>query len=271
MELFHLMQSNPAAEDYEPLPPRFVRARDGRYINISGLNEAKEPTGDPTDDEIDDDEPDPQDRALSGWVRLKICERMLMQVTPYKDTLDKWIAHYHKRKNYRNESALKFVRTISKRLVYHWYYTIATQPREMQKLRDDVNALPPELRYKRCRFDPLSKQRWGTCPFAERFVVEKRKRMVHQSGDHGYTWCTNEFNRVIRCPWMWSIARNYVSEREGRKWASRGTTFKQHTERMKVCCLYSVFGWGLVGVLLGFGWGGLEVLTAHVSFYIPYT
>lgn len=227
---------NPAQRDYEPEPERWTQTKDGRAVNISGLNRPKEPTGDPTDDHRDQYVPVPRSqKELPGWVRLRICERMLLEVTKYKHTLRKWIEHYSLYENHRNEPELRFVPKIKYRVLHYWYYTIATKPEKLQKLMDDVMAIPRAQRLSRSRFDVMARCRWGSCPFAERVVVEKRKYMVMHSNDHGYNWCTNEFNRIIQTPWMWTIARRYVTAKEGRRWASRGTSFKQQTRKMAVC------------------------------------
>lgn len=223
------MQSNPAAEFFEPYARRYVRTKKNKLRNATGLNRKHD-----QDDERDEYRPIPKGQAVGAWHRYKICERMRDEVVPYSYPVEKWARHYTTFKKYRNDDSLKFVRLISHRRLRSWYYNIAMKPQKMSDLYDALMELPRNIRKTRQRFGTTKAAQYGDCPFAEKFVAEKRNCLVRQSSDHGIRWCTNEMNRFLRTPWLFTVAKHYISEQEGRAWASRGTAIGQHTRKMAV-------------------------------------
>ena len=223
---------NAARQDVEPLPTRLTQAN-GREYNTSFLNYRSNSSLRTSDDDERECRVQKNNTTTYARDRLKICEAMLLEVVPYHFTVDQFIAKYSIYANSRN-SSLKYVKKIPNETIHWWWKNICKKPRKMEELRAKVARLTPQQRRRRIRLDPLDKVRYGSCPFAERFVVEKRHHLVHQSGDHGVKWCSREFNRVLETPWLWEVAKNYVSPVEARRWATRGTVQKKNVRDMEV-------------------------------------
>ena len=216
--------------DIEPLPERWFPSiygmKDGRF-----LNRRKD-----TDDQIEqEDQPDYRSnyQRRTVWVRYRICEHLRDHIIPRRrNALKKWRRKYSDYRYARN-GVLRWVKKIPFWTLRDWLYKIARVPSEMENLKKRVMALPRHLRRRRRRL-PVLKQRWGKTPFAERLVVEKRKFLKDKSHEHGVEWCVSEFNRILRTPWMWTIAERYVTPYEARCWRSRGRMYKKNMTAFKV-------------------------------------
>lgn len=214
--------------DVPRLPERWVRTERQDY-NCKFLNRPKD------DNEQIQNEPiyHSNHELRTLWVRYQICLKMLDEIERYRFPFKKWVEKYSDYRFAKN-GPLKFVKKIPRWTLRRWYYQTARVPSEMQAIRDQLRQMKRYERHTRFRMPSRLKQRWGKCPFAERIVVEKRKFLSDASLNHGVTWCAQEFNRVLRTPWMWNVAQPYLSQHEQQCWASRGTVLRRCINKMRV-------------------------------------
>lgn len=221
--------SQTAADVYQQRPRRIVHGATRSY-DTTGLQELRPPGL----------ILEPYVAATYGvytaLLRLRCAESLGDEVQRYKVTYHHWQTKYSNYHTVRNKP-LKAVKAIKPRTVKSWLYGTARDQAALQTLRDKLDRCPSAVRKLRVRFERLNTQRWGHCEIAERLVVAKRARMVMRSSNHGSAWCAAEFNRILACPWIWCIVRDYVSEQEGITWASRGAVSRAYVNKIRVQCI----------------------------------
>ena len=187
----------------------------------------------------DDYKPSRQSPTVPEWKRLKVMERMLkdskLDQFKYKGRfgLKEWKSHYSIQRNYKNRSGLDAIRHTKLKTLADWWMNAKNQGK-MDSLRKRVTSRRGVDAKTRCRVSS-SRQIHGETPFAERVVILLREIQVLRSANHGVRWMTWTYNRVLSTPWIYQVARPYISEQERLNWKDRGVVTKTNINKMRVC------------------------------------